>query len=153
MLGLCQPAAGDQRQVLFGSPQGGESFSAFPGDQGLKAEPDQRSFFLNTGQLCGSAQQFVFYVQGGAHESPLQYVFPYANICIYNAFVKGLLALQPLLNLLGPVSIQFFQPAYLPLLEDQFQVYYFIQAPQYWGQVTKKYLTNQIYLFLGYLLG
>ena len=41
-----------------------------------------------------------------------------------------LLALEPLLHLLGAGAIQFFQPAYLPFFENQLQIDLLLQASQ-----------------------
>ena len=46
----------------------------------------------------------------------------------------GVVALHPLPHLLGAGPIQFFQPADLPLLEDEFDVNPFIQATQAWSE-------------------
>src|SRR5512137_1525740 len=71
ILGLFHSSAPYPHQLLFGSPQFGESHTAFSRYECLKPKPDQRSLFLNASQSRCLSKQFIFYVQCRSHNSPL----------------------------------------------------------------------------------
>ncbi len=56
-------------QFLFSSAQFGKPPAAFPRYERFEAEPDERGFFLDAGQLCCLGEQFIFDIQGCSHET------------------------------------------------------------------------------------